>query len=52
MGLVEKEWLDTLGTLGSADVIFTDYVQAAKQLVSHLQDEVCIVLLFAYQLKY
>lgn len=35
------EWIDTLGTLESKDVIYTDYVQTAKELVPKLQGEVC-----------
>lgn len=40
MGLVEMEWIDTLGTLESADIEYTDYVEVARRLVPFLQNEV------------
>ena len=35
------EWIETLGTLEPKDVIYTDYVQKAKELLPKLQAEVC-----------
>lgn len=40
MGLVEVEWIETLATLERGDVIYTDFVESAKQLVPQLQKEV------------
>ena len=40
IGLVEWEWLVTLATLEPEDVIYTDFVKAAKRLVPELKDEV------------
>ena len=37
---MESEWLVTLATLELDDVIYTDYVKAAKELVPELQSEV------------
>lgn len=42
MGLVEVEWIETLATLERGDVIYTDFVESAKQLVPRLQKEVFI----------
>ena len=40
IGLVESEWLVTLATIEPDDVIYTDYVEAARELVPELQSEV------------
>ena len=40
MGLVEWEWLVTLATLEPDDVIYTDFVDVARELVPELQNEV------------
>ena len=40
IGLVEWEWLVTLATLEPDDVIYTDFVEAARELVPELQNEV------------
>ena len=37
---MEWEWLVTLATLEPDDLIYTDFVEAARELVSELQDEV------------
>ena len=36
MGLVEWEWLVTLATLEPDDVIYTDFVDVARELVPEL----------------
>ena len=38
IGLVEKEWLDTLAAINPNEVIYTDFVQAANTLASELKD--------------
>lgn len=40
MGLVEWEWLDTLANLGQEDVVFTDFVEVALELVKELKQQV------------
>lgn len=46
VGLVEKEWLDTLATINSEQVTFTDYVESGRALAAQLKSEVsCIGLL-------
>jgi len=40
MGLVEQEWLDTLATINSEQVTFTDYVEAGNLLVTELREKV------------
>lgn len=40
IGLVEKEWLDTLPTIDPAEVTYIDYVKAGNQLADELINEV------------
>lgn len=40
IGLVEKEWLDTLPTIDPNEVTFIDYVEAGNQLAEKLLNEV------------
>ena len=37
IGLVEKEWLDTLATINPEEVDYTDYVEAARALATELK---------------
>ncbi len=39
IGLVEKEWLDTLATINPGEVTFTDYVSAGAMLAKELKEE-------------
>lgn len=41
MGLVEREWLDTLPTIDPNEVTFIDYVKAGNQLTDDLLKEGC-----------
>lgn len=41
IGLVEKEWLDTLPTIDQKEVTFLDYVKAGNQLADELRREGC-----------
>ncbi|CAB0015463.1 unnamed protein product [Nesidiocoris tenuis] len=41
IGLVEKEWLDTLATINADEVTFIDYVEAGKKLGAQLKQEGC-----------
>lgn len=41
IGLVEKEWLDTLPTIDQKEVTFLDYVKAGNQLAEELRREGC-----------
>lgn len=45
MGLVEMEWIETLGTVEETDVLYTDYVETAKRLVPQLQQEGCELII-------
>lgn len=40
IGLVEKEWLDTLPTIDSKEVTYIDFVQAGNELADELRNEV------------
>lgn len=41
IGLVEKEWLDTLPTINPEQITFIDYVEAGEKLASQLKKEGC-----------
>jgi len=41
LGLVEKEWLDTLATINPEEVEYTDYVEAARNLTTELKQKGC-----------
>lgn len=41
MGLVEREWLDTLATINPEEVTFTDYVEVGKMLSKELREKGC-----------
>jgi 5'-nucleotidase len=45
MGLVEKEWLDTLPTIDPNEVTYIDYVKAGNQLADDLIKEGCDVII-------
>ena len=38
VGLVEKEWLDTLAAINPNEVIYTDFVESANTLAADLKD--------------
>ena len=38
IGLVEKEWLDTLAAINPNEVIYTDFVESANTLAADLKD--------------
>jgi len=40
VGLVEKEWLDTLATINPEEVTFLDYAEAGQKLAAQLKQEV------------
>lgn len=40
VGLVEKEWLDTLATVNPEMVTFLDFVEAGQKLAAQLKQEV------------
>ncbi|VEN57652.1 unnamed protein product [Callosobruchus maculatus] len=40
VGLVEKEWLDTLGTVNPNETTFLDFVEAGQKLAAQLKQEV------------
>lgn len=40
MGLVEREWLETLATINVDQVTFTDYVDKGRELASQLRSQV------------
>lgn len=41
IGLVEKEWLETLSTINPEEVTFTDYVDAGQSLAKELRGKGC-----------
>ncbi|XP_060517540.1 trifunctional nucleotide phosphoesterase protein YfkN isoform X2 [Cylas formicarius] len=41
VGLVEKEWLDTLATVNPDEVTFLDFVEAGQKLAAQLKQEGC-----------
>lgn len=41
IGLVEKEWLDTLATVNPEEVTFLDYSEAGQKLAQQLKQEGC-----------
>lgn len=45
VGLVEKEWLDTLPTIDQKEVTFLDYVKAGNQLADQLRREGCDLII-------
>lgn len=47
MGLVEKEWLDTLPTIDPKEVTYTDFTKTSKKLATQLRNEVnCVLILY------
>lgn len=40
VGLVEKEWLDTLATINPDEVTFLNFVEAGEKLGAQLKQEV------------
>jgi hypothetical protein len=44
IGLVEREWLDTLASINTDEVTFIDYVEAGKRLSQQLKQEVIYLL--------
>jgi len=45
MGLVEKEWLDTLSTIDPKEVTYTDFIKVASQLSTQLRNEGCEIVI-------
>lgn len=45
IGLVEKEWLDTLPTIDPKEVTFIDFVKAGNQLAEELRNEGCEIVI-------
>merc|ERR1719189_2548352 len=41
IGLVEKEWLDTLSTINPEEVTYTDYVESGNALAKELRGKGC-----------
>lgn len=40
VGLVEEEWLVTLPTLDISDMVFTDFIQAGRDIAKQLRQQV------------
>ena len=49
IGLVEREWLDTLATINPEVVDYTDYVEAASKLATELKMEGEVIALKTLQ---
>ncbi|XP_073811610.1 snake venom 5'-nucleotidase isoform X2 [Musca autumnalis] len=45
IGLVEKEWLETLPTIDPKEVTYIDYVQAGNKLAEELRNEGCELII-------
>ena len=45
LGLVEREWLDTLATINTDQVDFQDYIEAGNDLVAKLRGDGCEVVI-------
>lgn len=45
IGLVEKEWLDTLPTIDPNEVTYIDFIKAGNQLADELHNQVIFHLL-------
>lgn len=45
MGLVEKEWLDTLPTIDPNEVTYIDYIDAGNRLADDLEKEGCDIII-------
>ncbi|XP_055839980.1 snake venom 5'-nucleotidase isoform X1 [Episyrphus balteatus] len=45
IGLVEKEWLETLPTIDPKEVTFIDYVEAGNKLAEELRNEGCEIVI-------
>ncbi|XP_055319481.1 mannosylglucosyl-3-phosphoglycerate phosphatase isoform X3 [Sitodiplosis mosellana] len=45
MGLVEKEWLDTLPTIDPKEVTYTDFIKTGNKLATQLRNEGCDLII-------
>ncbi|XP_014242312.1 uncharacterized protein LOC106662621 isoform X2 [Cimex lectularius] len=45
IGLVEKEWLETLATINPDEVTYIDFVEAGQKLTSQLKQEGCDIVI-------
>ncbi|XP_053966887.1 mannosylglucosyl-3-phosphoglycerate phosphatase isoform X2 [Anastrepha ludens] len=45
IGLVEREWLETLPTIDPNEVTYIDYVEAGNKLVAQLRNEGCEIII-------
>ncbi|XP_037941290.1 snake venom 5'-nucleotidase-like [Teleopsis dalmanni] len=45
IGLVEKEWLETLPTIDPKEVTYIDYVEAGNKLAQELRNEGCEIII-------
>lgn len=45
LGLVEREWLETLPTIDPNEVTYIDYVEAGTKLVTQLRKECCDIII-------
>lgn len=45
IGLVEKEWLETLPTIDPKEVTYIDYIEAGNKLAAELRNEGCEVII-------
>lgn len=51
VGLVEKEWLDTLATINPEETTYLDFVEAGQKLAAQLKQEVSICHLHQKSIK-
>ena len=45
LGMVEREWLDTIATINCDQVEYEDYVTSARRLARELKDDGCEVVI-------
>ena len=48
IGLVEKEWLETLATIDTKEVTFIDYAKAGNKLADELINEVHLLCFYSF----
>lgn len=49
IGLVEKEWLETLATINPEEVTFMDFIEVGSKLGAQLKQEVLFILSFIFK---
>lgn len=45
IGLIEEEWMDTLGVIDVSELVYTDFVQAGNELAAKLRRKGCEIVI-------